>query len=786
MSQGVQLSGAAAFHSGGVRGAGAKVAVVDTGFSGLSAAIASGELPSSVTTADFSGTGIETGGVHGTACAEIVRDMAPEAQLYLVKIDGILLSSTENAANYCIQQGVHVVSSSLGLFHVNFFDGTGPVCDVVNSLYANNILPVISAGNYGANGPDAAHHEGITADGDGDGWHEFSTGYEVMAFTATAGQIIALALNWDGWPATSQDYDLYIFNSTLTTWWYWDSPQTGSQPPFEGGFFTPPYTGTYYLAIWRYSATPGIRYEVYGRWGLSFELPVAQSSLTCPADASGALAVGAINYGNWTGGPQEAFSSQGPTNDGRLKPEICGPDAVSTYSYYPGSFSGTSAAAPHVAGAAALLKSANPSWTASQIRQELIARAVDMGAAGADNVYGYGRLTLPPPHTLTITSVSANPTAVESGGTAQLNASAADSYGHGIASWAWSDDGAGGTFSPGPNVQSPSWRGPGNRTGSPLQRRLTVTATCNGSPSISASAAATVTENSVPHEVFVSVSADPLVTVSGGTINLTATASDALGHALGQWAWTDHGAGGTFAPTAFAQNPTYTSAPNLTTTDRNVSLTVTVTCASSPPASGSANLNVTVHPHSDFSDVPYDHWAFVCIEACFGAAIVAGYDDGTYRPDWPVTRDQMAVYVSRSICSPTGEASLVDYVPPSTASFTDVQTDFWCYKYIEYACEYSMVGGYDDGTYHPEYSLDRGQMAVFIARAIAGDDQSVPDPVGSPSFPDVPADFWSYRHIEYIAAEQVAGGYDDGLYHPEYPVTRDQMAVFICRAFELM
>ena len=99
--------------------------------------------------------------------------------------------------------------------------------------------------------------------------------------------------------------------------------------------------------------------------------------------------------------------------------------------------------------------------------------------------------------------------------------------------------------------------------------------------------------------------------------------------------------------------------------------------------------------------------------------------------------------------------------------------------------EHDIVGGYGDGTYQPEVTIDRGQMAVFIARAMAGDDASVPDPTGDPSFPDVPADFWSYRHIEYIAAEEVAGGYYDGLYHPESFVSRDQMAVFICRAFDL-
>jgi len=101
-------------------------------------------------------------------------------------------------------------------------------------------------------------------------------------------------------------------------------------------------------------------------------------------------------------------------------------------------------------------------------------------------------------------------------------------------------------------------------------------------------------------------------------------------------------------------------------------------------------------------------------------SIVQGYSPTTYGPTGLVTRDEMAVFIARSIVTPTGEAGLADYEPTLT-----------------------------------------------------------------PSFLDIPADFWSYRHIEYVAAEGVAGGYYDGLYHPENPVDRAQMAVFICRAFDL-
>lgn len=57
-------------------------------------------------------------------------------------------------------------------------------------------------------------------------------------------------------------------------------------------------------------------------------------------------------------------------------------------------FTGTSAATPVVAGLAALLKSANPSWTASQLRERMISTAVDLGPAGFDNTYGHGRIDM--------------------------------------------------------------------------------------------------------------------------------------------------------------------------------------------------------------------------------------------------------------------------------------------------------------------------------------------------------------------------------------------------------
>ena len=87
------------------------------------------------------------------------------------------------------------------------------------------------------------------------------------------------------------------------------------------------------------------------------------------------------------------FSSRGPTDDGRIKPDLSGPDGVSN-DVIGGGFFGTSAAAPHGTGAAALIKGAAPSATPDQIKAVLLGRSVDAGAPGPDNQFGYGRLAL--------------------------------------------------------------------------------------------------------------------------------------------------------------------------------------------------------------------------------------------------------------------------------------------------------------------------------------------------------------------------------------------------------
>jgi len=196
-----------------------------------------------------------------------------------------------------------------------------------------------------------------------------------------------------------------------------------------------------------------------------------------------------------------------------------------------------------------------------------------------------------------------------------------------------------------------------------------------------------------------------------------------------------------------------------------------------------------------FSDIPLGFWARDHIYATARAGIVQGYPEGDYKPDLAVTRDQMAVYIARAMAG--GDAHVPD-AECSRPPFTDVPCDQWARKYIAYAVSRGVVEGYPEGDYGPEEIVTRDQMAVYVARSIAtpvgeagladyvpADPRNFPDVPNTGFGPDGSDPFWAYKHIEYCVEQGVVNGYDDGLYHPDWVVTRDQMAVYVARAFGL-
>ena len=402
--EGVSLTNASGWQAQGLTGAGVKVAVLDLGFQGYQDLLGT-ELPPTVTAQSFRADGDITGGgqPHGAAVAEIVHEMAPGAQMYLANFDTEV--ELANASQWLTAQGVTIINASWGYFTSGPGDGTGVVDDVVTESTATGTMWSVAAGNHATQ-----HWSGPFNDQDNNTWHEFQNspfideGNEVRGIFGFlfAGDPVAAELKWDDpFGASCRDYDLYLKRTDDNT----GLPITvaasetrqndgGCVPganPVEQLATTVPVTDIYHLTIQKHAAATNANLDLYSAYQ-DLEYVVTAGSVLQPGDNPNALTVGAVYWNS----PNsiEPFSSLGPTTDGRIKPDIAGPDGVSTATYGPSAFYGTSAASPHLAGAAALVKQRLPCYTPAQMKAFLETNVVDLGPAGKDNTFGSGRLSL--------------------------------------------------------------------------------------------------------------------------------------------------------------------------------------------------------------------------------------------------------------------------------------------------------------------------------------------------------------------------------------------------------
>jgi len=373
--------GVDAWQKAGFTGKGIKVGVLDFGFDGYKNLLGNA-LPADFQPQSFiSDVAVDKAGTaHGAAVAEIIHAIAPDAEIYGAAYQTD--AEFKPAIDWLLSQGVQIINHSGGSI-VGPFDGSNSDDQIVNQVVANGVLWVNSAGNTGA-----SHYRGTFTDTNGNGYHEFSPGKELMGI-APSGPT-ALALNWDDWAVGDQDYDLYLLDKNGKELASSTNVQDGSTKDAEEFiYYNFPDSGPYYVAFYaKKISRPGVL-DFYIR-DADIQFPVADHSINSPGDAKDALTVGAVL---WKDDSLEPYSSQGPTSDGRMKPDISAPDGVSSTAFGK-EFDGTSASAPHVAGAAALVLQANPGSTPQQITDFLKGRAVDLGPQGPDNEFGYGSLQM--------------------------------------------------------------------------------------------------------------------------------------------------------------------------------------------------------------------------------------------------------------------------------------------------------------------------------------------------------------------------------------------------------
>lgn len=127
----------------------------------------------------------------------------------------------------------------------------------------------------------------------------------------------------------------------------------------------------------------------------------------------------------------------------------------------------------------------------------------------------------------------------------------------------------------------------------------------------------------------------------------------------------------------------------------------------------------------------------------------------------------------------TIEAAFVEINHADTcpsADFTDVDMDAWYHDAVDYAIENGMMNGIGNNLFAPESNLNRA-MLVQVLWNLEGN----PDTSAITEYSDVASDAWYYNAVQWATAENIVGGYGNGIYGPEDDITREQMALMLYR-----
>jgi hypothetical protein len=390
------------WHADGARGQGVKVAVFDVAWFG--AQTYDNDLGQVYTHDCFRdptcGEAIDTEGrfsfergVHGYACAEVVRDVAPEAELHLVRVN--TFTAFENAADWAIREGIDVISMSMSFFNDSIYDGTaGPFSKVLARLEAHDVLLVTSAGNYAD-----SHWRGPYRDLDLDGRADFNGDNGLYLWLGSGEKQIYV--NWNQHMACgTTDLDAYVFNAAHDIVGRGEDAQSRDADrcqPVERVKAVSEEAGWHWVEVqFVQGSQVGVVLDVHSRAGY-FDEPVADGSITDPATHPLAFAVGAVRASNYLTGPVESFSSYGLAGSG--KPDIAGPDGLTTRAYGADGFFGTSASTPAVAGLIAVVMSDDVQLTPRRAAEKTQAWAFGQEFAGIERErdVGPGRARLPDP-----------------------------------------------------------------------------------------------------------------------------------------------------------------------------------------------------------------------------------------------------------------------------------------------------------------------------------------------------------------------------------------------------
>ncbi len=173
-----------------------------------------------------------------------------------------------------------------------------------------------------------------------------------------------------------------------------------------------------------------------------------------------------------------------------------------------------------------------------------------------------------------------------------------------------------------------------------------------------------------------------------------------------------------------------------------------------------------------FKDVPSSHWAYSYVTKLATNGTVGGYDDGTFKPNNNVTREEFVKMI-------IGAAGLLSN--SSQCDFTDVAKDAWFYNYVASGFEKEIISGITDTEFGVGRNVTRQDVAVIAARILTYLKAEIPETVEVTLTDIDTVSDYAQESVRLLNAMGIIGGFDDGSFMPHNALTRAEAAAIISR-----
>lgn len=181
---------------------------------------------------------------------------------------------------------------------------------------------------------------------------------------------------------------------------------------------------------------------------------------------------------------------------------------------------------------------------------------------------------------------------------------------------------------------------------------------------------------------------------------------------------------------------------------------------------------VTPKPVSGtFDDVPNTSWAYSAVEKMAAKGVVKGYEDGSFRPDSSITREEFVKIL----------VNYFDFMPAeTTVAFSDVSENEWYAYYIRIAVSNGIIKGVSEDRFGIGENISRQDMAVMLDRALTAKGRTLNTVNEKIEFGDGAA-IASYASgaVETLQKAGVINGYADGSFRPLDNASRAEVCAML-------